>query len=555
MNCNFTAYTSNTLASAKIENITNEPAANVTATVAPPQYVWGKPLGLAVDAWGNVYVADAGNASASPAIPPAVVMIPANIDLGGATPLLQYTGAPAFTTPVAVAVDSKGFVYVADTSNIAGEVTRIPPAGGDLQPAGTSFPGSALNIVTTLPLYGGQGINNPNGVAVDAAGDVYVSDSSGNAVWEAPAAGPPNGNPFTLNFTGLSSPAGLALDSNGNLYVADSGNKQIVVMGRQNPSIPFGTVPQSLGTASGVAGTPSGCPVLGSSVACTGVLTVTNVGNTAATLTTPFLGLLSNPQFTISSNCTSPMPVGTTCTITPLFTPTSDGPVSSTVTVNGTQSLNMLAGTGANPEVKIVLTPSNGTGTSPNYTVAAPGAETITATVSQTHVVGAVTPTGTVTFNWVIDAGTPNAGLCGAPGTSGPVTLVGGVASYLIPGGLLAGQSYTVSAVFTPAAGDTQDSITNAQTPILLTVAPTTAETVNAASVTFQYGQAAPKLTGTVTPALPTGVTVTFTSGASQYSNIGTYPIQAVFTGTNFCTFGSPTAYVSGTSGSTGYRD
>jgi sugar lactone lactonase YvrE len=545
VNCVFTAYTSNTTASAQKQSIQNELGAAVTATVAPPQYVWGKPLGLAVDAWGNVFVADAGNASASPAIPPAVVMIPANIDLGGATPLLQYANAPTFTNPVAVAVDSKGFIYVADTSNVAGEVTRIPPGGGDLQPAGTSFPGSALNVVTTLPLFGGQGINNPNGVAVDAAGNVFVSDQSGNAIWEAPAAGPPNGLPFLLNFSGLSSPAGLALDSNGNLYVADSGNKQILVMNRSNPTIPFGFVPESLGTASGVAGTPAGCPVSGGGVACTGVLTITNSGNVSATLSSPFLSTVSSP-FSISSNCQSPIPVGTTCTITPLFTPTSTGAQTATVSVNATQSITLTANGGL-PEVKIVLTPSNGTGTSPNYTVAAPGAETITATVSQPHVTGAVTPTGTVTFNWTIDAGTPNAGACGAAGTSGPVTLAGGVATYTIPGGLLAGLSYTVSAIFTPAGGDTQDSLTNAQVPILLTVAPTTAEVVTAASVTFQYGQAVPALTGTVSPALPTGVTVTYTSGASQYSNIGTYPIQAVFAGTGFCSYGSPVAYSSGT--------
>jgi len=80
--------------------------------------------------------------------------------------------------------------------------------------------------------------------------------------------------------------------------------------------------------------------------------------------------------------------------------------------------------------------------------------------------------------------------LCGAPGTSGPVTLVAGVASYTIPGGLAAGQSYTVTAVFTPGGSDTTDSITNAQTPILITVAPTTAESVTATSVTFMYGTA-----------------------------------------------------------------
>ncbi len=552
VNCVFTAYTSNTLGSAQKQSIVNEPGAAVTPTVAPPQYVWGKPLGLTVDAWGNVYVADAGNASASPAIPPAIVMIPANIDLGGATPLFQYAGGPTFTNPVAVAVDSKGFIYVADTSNIAGEVTRIPPGGGDLQPAGTSFPGSALNVVTTLPLFGGQGISNPNGVAVDAAGDVFVSDSSGNAVWEAPAVVNQNYPPFALSFSGLSSPAGLALDANGNLYVADSGNKQILVMNRQNPTVPFGTVPQSLGTASGVAGTPSGCPASGSSVACTGVLTVTNSGTVPATLSSPFLGAItpSNTQFSVSSNCTSPLPAGTTCTITPLFTPASAAAASASVSVNTTQSISLTAN-GALPEVKIVLTPSNGTGTSPNYTVAAPGAETITATVSQTHVVGATTPTGTVTFNWTIDAGTPNAGNCGAPGTSGPVTLAAGVASYTIPGGLLAGLSYTVSAVYTPVA-DTQDSVTNAQTPILLTVAPTAAIQVNAANITYQYGNAVPAIVGT-TSTLPTGISVKFVSGASQYSAVANspYPIQAVFSGTGFCSYGSPTAYVTGTSGPT----
>jgi sugar lactone lactonase YvrE len=552
VNCKFTNYTGNTLASAQTQSILNEAGAAVTATVAPPQYQWGSPLGLAVDGWGNVYVADAGNSSSTPVIPPAVVMIPANIDLGGATPLLQYTGAPTFTNPVAVAVDSKGFIYVADTQNIGGVVVRIPPGGGDLQPGGSTTPGSALSVVSTLPTFGGQGITNPNGVAVDAAGDVFVSDASGNAVWEAPAVN--TSTPFTLSFSGLSSPAGLAIDANGNVYVADSGNKRVLFMNRQNPTIPFGTVPQSLG-ASGVAGTPSGCPVLGSSAVCTGVLTVTNVGNQPATLTTPFLGAVSNGQFTISSTCVSPLPAGATCAIKPLFTPTSDGAASASVTVNGTQSMALLGGTGANPEVNIVLIPSNGTGTSPNYAVATPGAETITATVTQPHVTPSVTPTGTVTFTYVVDATGPNAGICPTPATStvtsAAIPLVGGVATWTIPGGLAAGLSYTVSAVFTPGVADTQDSITNSQTPILITVAPSTVEAVTATSVTYQYGNAVPAITGSVTPALPSGVTVAFTSGASQYSNVGTYPIVAAFTGTNFCSYGTPVAYSSGTTPAT----
>jgi sugar lactone lactonase YvrE len=163
-------------------SILNEPGGPVTATTPPPQYKFKAPQGLAVDQWDNVYVADTGNA--------AIVEIPGDVKLGGATPLFQYAGAPTFTQPVAVAVDSKGFIYVADQQNLSGEIVRIPPGGGDLQPA-SSGPTSALSVVSSLPLFGGIGINNPNGVAVDSAGNVFVSDSSGNAVWEAPAVGPP----------------------------------------------------------------------------------------------------------------------------------------------------------------------------------------------------------------------------------------------------------------------------------------------------------------------------------------------------------------------------
>jgi sugar lactone lactonase YvrE len=568
--------------------LANETGASVTPTTAPPQYTFKAPQGLAVDQWGNVYVADTGNA--------AVVEIPSNTQLGGATPLMQYPGSTTtFVNPVAVAIGPatvtsgaigislNGFIFVADTGNSFDEIVRLPPGGGDLQPGGVLDPGSALSVVISAPLFGGTSIGVPNGVAVDATGNVYVSDSATNSVLEVPFAGAPS-LPFAINFSGLSGPAGLAVDANGNLYVADSGNSRVLFMNRQNPTVPFGTVPLGQTSASQplcANTTISNGLNIGNNGNC--VLTVTNTGNKPVTLTSPFLGTVSNTQFTVTSTCTSPIAAGTSCTITPLYTPTADGAPtpSGSFTVNGTQSVALTAN-GAHPEVVIAMAPTNGTlvtGSTTSYTAAA-GAETVNVTVTQPHPVAGPlppgtasgplpTPSGTVTFNWVIDAGTANAGLCGtsgstgtAPvgatsGTSGPLTLNGsGQASYAMPA-LYAGETYTVSALFTPGSTDTTDSITSTQAPILITVPATSSnvEAVTAASVTYQYGAAVPKITGTVSPALPAGITVTFTSPATSTSPVGIYPIQAVFsgsaTGVNFCQLAFPPAYSSGTTAAT----
>ena len=66
-----------------------------------------------------------------------------------------------FNTPLGVAVDSAGNVYVADANNQA--VKRIAAVGG---------------AITTL----GSGFYNPTSVAVDSAGNVYVADTGNNAV-------------------------------------------------------------------------------------------------------------------------------------------------------------------------------------------------------------------------------------------------------------------------------------------------------------------------------------------------------------------------------------
>jgi len=535
-----------------------------TGTTAPPQYTFKAPQGLAVDTWGNVYVADTGNG--------VVVLIPSNTNLGGATPLLQYPGAPAFVHPTAIAIGAGpglgnaqspyplnnivngGFIYVADPQNPFSQIVRLPPGGGDLQPS-VSGATSALYSPAAFPLVGGNGIAAPNGVAVDAAGNVYISDSGNNTVWETPAN---SSNPmFALSFAGLSSPAGLALDPSGNVYVADSGNDRILFMNRQNPTANFGTVPQDMTASSGISGTPAGCPVLGSGTPCTGVLTVSNIGNTSVTLAAPPTVLTGSTEYTSSSTCAaSSFQPGYTCTISPLFTPTADGAPTPTgsITVNGTQTVALVAN-GANPETKVVLSASPTTGgTSPNFTVATGTPVTITATVTQPHAATA-TPTGTVVFTLTLDSGTvynstTNPNGCGAPIVSGSQTLTvsgsSSTATYTFTPA--AGLAYTVNATYTPGAADTTDSTTLAQTPIVLTAPPTVVESATDSNLTYNYGVVPVIPTGAVSPALPAGVTAQWISNASQYSAVAgsPYNIQVLFTGTGACSYGSPTVYLTG---------
>lgn len=77
----------------------------------------------------------------------------------------------------------------------------------------------------TLPF---TGLGAATGVAVDAAGDVYVADTFNDRVVELPAGATSSSQQVTLPFTGLSLTEGVAVDAQGNVYVADTGNNRVV---------------------------------------------------------------------------------------------------------------------------------------------------------------------------------------------------------------------------------------------------------------------------------------------------------------------------------------
>jgi serine/threonine protein kinase, bacterial len=77
----------------------------------------------------------------------------------------------------------------------------------------------------TLPFMLSPDLVNPGGLAVDPAGNVYVTDTFLGHVVELPPAG---GAQRVLPFTGLDRPSGLAVDAAGRLYVVDAGHNRVL---------------------------------------------------------------------------------------------------------------------------------------------------------------------------------------------------------------------------------------------------------------------------------------------------------------------------------------
>jgi streptogramin lyase len=185
------------------------------------------PAGLAVDNAGNVYVADAGNNLIRMISPAGVVSTLAGSGAAGAfdnnVPTMVF-----FNNPTGVAVDDSGNVYVADQGN--NEIRKISPAGASTTLAGNRTAASIDGSGT------GASFNSPVGIAVDGGGNLYVTESSGNTIRQIEPNGQVftlAGNGFTGSANGVGTgatfnkPTGIAVDKHQIMYVADKGNNLI----------------------------------------------------------------------------------------------------------------------------------------------------------------------------------------------------------------------------------------------------------------------------------------------------------------------------------------
>jgi len=239
-----------------------------------------QPCGISVDGAGNLYVADTRNNRIRKITSSGIVSTLAGSGPEGFT---DGTGTAArFNAPIDVATDKLGNIYVADLNNhairkvtgtgivntFAGNGTRsfadgtgtmarfFYPSGVEADAQGNVYVGDAENnrirkistsaVVSTIGGSGAKGFEDgsaliasfsePNNVAIDLSGNIYVSDHSNNSIRKISKAGIVsrisgtgiggflNGEALLAKFN---SPYGLTVDSKGNIFVADHVNNLI----------------------------------------------------------------------------------------------------------------------------------------------------------------------------------------------------------------------------------------------------------------------------------------------------------------------------------------
>ena len=202
------------------------PAVNATV------YIAANHNGLAVDTAGNLYIADDGHQRIR------------KVDLNGVITTVAGTGTQGYSgdggpatkaqlwRPSGVAVDAAGNLYIADTNNR--RIRKVDPSGTITTLAGTgafgnSGDGTAANLAT---------MEAPVDVSVDGQGNVYFTDQDAATVRKVNPAGiistvAGNG---TTGFAGdggpatsaaFASPYSATVDSAGNVYISDYGNHRI----------------------------------------------------------------------------------------------------------------------------------------------------------------------------------------------------------------------------------------------------------------------------------------------------------------------------------------
>jgi sugar lactone lactonase YvrE len=203
-------------------------ASGIITTITGP---WLEPMGVAVDSAGTLYVSDYFSQVWKVSTGGTITTV-----AGNGTQGYSGDGGPATAAmlhgPWGVAVDGSGNVYIADQYN--NRIRRVSASGTITTVAGTGATG-----------FSGDGgpatsaaLSNPQGVSVNASGDVFICDIGNSRIRRVSASGTittvagngsfvfsGDGGPATA--AGLGAPRGVAFNASGDLYIADSVNNRI----------------------------------------------------------------------------------------------------------------------------------------------------------------------------------------------------------------------------------------------------------------------------------------------------------------------------------------
>lgn len=365
------AGTISTIAGTGTAGFSGDGAAATAAQLASPQ-------GVAVDNSGNIYIADTNNQRIRKISGTTITTIAGAGEQG-------YSGdngsaaSATLDSPTSVTVDANGIVYIADRHNqrvrtisSAGVITTLAGSGAPTFAGGFGGDGASATSAT---------LSHPTSISVDASGNVYVADTNNQRIRTitsgsiATAAGSGeqgySGDGSALTSAVLNAPKASAVDAIGNLAIADTANQRI--RGAADAALSFGTT--SVGVAS-----------------ATQTITLANTGSSGLTVSS---AAITGPFAATNTGTCSTTPItlaaGASCTEVLAFTALQPGTSSGSIAFSGPgtapQTL-LLSGTGVQGSPTISLTSNSGpTFINQNVTFAA-----------AVNVAGSTAPTGTVSF-------------------------------------------------------------------------------------------------------------------------------------------------------------
>ena len=301
--------------------------------------------GVAADGSGNVYFSSSYEGVWK-------------VDALGVTTKIVGNGTPGFSGDGGLATDAQTSGVAGMTLDNAGNLYFAEVLNSDIRKVDTK------GIITTIAGnqqfgYDGDGgpatnakMNGPTDIRADAAGDLYIVDSSNNRIRKVNAAGTIStivgdgnygyaGDGRLASAAQFAGPTSLAMDGRGNLLIADTGNSVLRGIDVETTTLDFGTV--TVGQTAG--------PI---------VVTVSNIGDADLNLGS----IAASGGFAVQTTCstTAPLAPGAECTLGMSFIPTGSGSITGTVTLTdnaaGNPHVVNLKGAGvvaANPDFAIAM--------------------------------------------------------------------------------------------------------------------------------------------------------------------------------------------------------